>query len=307
MERTNTAEGYDYLTSETGELVAVSQRTKKVYPALTLTVPVGTTVATPDLKDMKREAMERQEAFNKQKRTDKNETGPFYSIPSTEDFSGISPANAARMVYLCTYMDYEGKLMMSKRTPMRRKDLEGILGLSHAQTWRFFCEVKERGYLTEDDAGNLIPDKNKFKRGKFKRSVIWFQVYIKGVRSLYNATDAGQHKQIGALFSLLPFINTEYNMLCSNPDEKEFDRVNIMNLRQFCEAIGYDPKNLKRKIEELRGITFDVNGRRELFYSVVGDGLNLERSRLYVNPNVLYSGTQYDTVRILGAFCEESG
>ena len=46
---------------------------------------------------------------------------------------------------------------------------------------------------------------------------------------------------------------------------------------------------------------------RELFYSVVGDGLNLERSRLYVNPNVLYSGTQYDTVRILGAFCEESG
>lgn len=297
------AEGYEYYTDETGQQTAVSQRTGEAVPAVTLTVPAGTTVRTPDEQRAGREVLERKRERYFSGKT-KNEDNGFYFIPSTESFDGLPPADAARMVYLCTFMNYKGQLVLSERTPMKHDDLEEVLGLSHAQTWRFFREVTEKGYLLEDGEENLFPDRNHFRRGKFKRSGTWYQkIYVKGVRSLYRATDSGQHKQIGTLFSLLPFVNIEHNVLCHNPEEKNFDKIQFMNLRQFCEAIHYNVNGLKRKLRELREITFDVDGHKERFYSVVGDGLDLEGSQLYVNPNILYSGEHPEKVHILGSFC----
>ena len=296
------AEGYEYYTDETGQQTAVSQRTGEAVPAVTLTVPAGTTVRTPDEQRAGREALERKRGKYFSGKNE-NEGGKFYFIPSTENFEGLLPASAARMVYLCTFMNYDERLMLSERTPMKSGDLEEVLGLSHAQTWRFLCEVTEKGYLWEDGEGNLRPDQIRFRRGRLTKNGGWYRIYCKGVQSLYRAADSGQHKQIGALFSLIPFVNVEHNVLCHNPGEKNFDKIQFMNLRQFCKAIHYNVNGLKRKLRELREITFDVDGHKERFYSVVGDGLDLEGSQLYVNPNILYSGEHPEKVQILGSFC----
>ena len=44
---------------------------------------------------------------------------------------------------------------------------------------------------------------------------------------------------------------------------------------------------------------------RERFLSIVGDGLDKGSHRLYVNPRVLYSGSDYKQVAILGRFSED--
>ena len=295
------ADGYEYYADEAGQLTAVSLRTGEVVSTITRTVPYGTTFRTPDAQRAAWEARERRrEKYFSGK--NENESGEFYFIPSTENFEGLLPASAARMVYLCTFMNYKGQLMLSERTPMTSGDLEEVLGLSYEQAWRFRREATKTGYLLEDGEGNLFPDRKRFRRGKLTKSGRWYRIYCKGVQSLYRAADSGQHKQIGALFSLLPFVNVEHNVLCYNPEEKNFDKIQFMNLRQFCEAIHYNVNGLKRKLRELREITFDVDGHKERFYSVVGDGLNLMESHLYVNPDILYSGSNAEGVRLRGDY-----
>jgi hypothetical protein len=300
------AEGYDYTAKDDGTFVAVSQRTGEISSVVNITAPSGSYVITPDAQQARKEAEERErkEYFGAIGR-DRSEK--FYFIPSSESFDGLSPADVTRMIYLCTYMNYDGRLMKSERVPMMREDIEDVLGLSHAQTWRFWCAVTDKGYLAEDGNGGLFPDRKRFRKKAMKRGGIWYQkIYVKGVRSLYKSSDVRQHGQIGALFALLPYVNIEHNVLCYNPEEKDLDGVSFMNLRQFCEAIHYDVKGLKRKLRELREITFDVGGHKERFYSVTGDGVDLEASRLFVNPNILYSGTNPEAVRTLAAFCDLS-
>lgn len=44
---------------------------------------------------------------------------------------------------------------------------------------------------------------------------------------------------------------------------------------------------------------------RERFLSIVGDGLDKGKHRLFINPRVLYSGSDYKQVAILGRFSED--
>ena len=180
---------------------------------------------------------------------------------------------------------------------MRKKDLEKVLGLSRAETWRFWKTVTGAGYLSEDETGKLFPDKRKFWRGRIKNHEQYVRIYIHNVRSLYKAVSVSQHKLVGTLFSFLPYINIEHNVLCYNPEEKEFDSIEWMTLRQFCEAINYDVKGLKRKLCEMRKLNFDVDGHRERFYYVTNDGIDITESHLFVNPNVLYAGSNHESVR----------
>lgn len=292
------AEGYDFRTTENGEREAVSQRTGEITAVSTVEVPAGSYVITPDQQRARREEIERKRGRSKEN---------FYYVPTTEDFKDIPPADAARMVYLCTFLSYDdGRLMLTNRTSMKRGDLEKTLGLSHAETWRFWETVISAGYLSEDDMGNLFPNKEKFWRGKIKNNERYVRIYFKGVRSLYKSVSVNQHKLVGTLFSLLPYVNIEFNILCFNPEEKDFDSVELMTLRQFCEAIHYDVKGLKRKLRDMRKLGFDVDGHKERFYYVANDGIDIEGSHLFVNPNILYAGSNYESVRSYVRHCELS-
>ena len=97
---------------------------------------------------------------------------------------------------------------------MNRVDLPGVLGLSKRHTVNFWKEVNSQ-YVSEDEGGYLVLNDDVFKRGRLKRkqSIPYQQFYIDGVRKLYKAASVSQHKQLGYLFSMLPYISEEYNLL----------------------------------------------------------------------------------------------
>ena len=103
---------------------------------------------------------------------------------------------------------------------------------------------------------------------------------------------------------MLPFINIEYNMLCKNPLEENLDDVEVLTVKEFCEIIGYDYSQISRLANIYKQITFDVKGRQERFCSFVTDGLDLANGQIFVNPRILYSGTDYVKVQVLGKFCQ---
>lgn len=66
------------------------------------------------------------------------------------------------------------------------------------------------------------------------------------MRKLYIMVQPSQHKHLGYLFKMLPYVNLEYNVLCHNPLESNLDDIQLMTVSEFCGAIGYDISNWHR-------------------------------------------------------------
>jgi hypothetical protein len=231
--------------------------------------------------------------------------GGFYFVATDGATDGryeVAQATMARLVYLATYLGYDGRLYTTERTPMVRKDLQAVLGLSRAQTYRFWGEVSSL-YVFEDEDG-LRMGNQWFCRGKLSPGGRYQQFYRRAVRQLYHATPVSRHGRLGCVFQILPLLNIEYNIVCHNPMETCLDKVKPLTLDEFCVAVGSDPAHRSRIYSEYKTIKFSVGGDEERFCSFITDGGDLDTAQVVVNPHVLYHGRHPQQVEMIGKFCE---
>lgn len=300
--------GYEFITDpETGQRLAVRSATGEVSQARTIEVPVGTISYTPEQQE-KYKARKQAEFGRNLKAAmlamQRDELGYYYYTSTERNFDGMTPATLARLIYLCTYLQYDSDyLYMTKRTPMREGDLSKVLNLSRNTVAAFINEAN--AYLSVLDDRRLSVDTGAFRRGTLPKGKhgCFQRVYIDWVRKLYHATPPCKHRYLGYIFLMLPYVNIEHNILCFNPNEIELENVRAITLSDFCQAIDYDISHASRLRKEYAKISFNVNGREEKFCSFVFDGGNPNTSKIYVNPHILYSGKNYAHVEILGAFC----
>lgn len=301
-----TMQGYEYIADEsTGKTMAVRRSTGEISEAVNITVPYGSIIYTPESQEQYKERKE-QERRNELRRLTCKPLGSFYFVPVSERFANIAPETVTRLIYLNTFVGYDNKLMLTKRTAMKRKDLTGVLNVSKSTVSRFWKEVSP-AYITESDSGLIFSNNIIFKRGSIKTSKEYVQYqkfYINGIRTLYEATERSNHRQLGYLFKLLPFINLEYNMLCCNPLETAIEKIELISIADFCKMIGYDIAHLNKLMYIYRSIQFEVGGRYERFCAITYDGVNKNNAKIFVNPHILYCGSDYNKVEILGAFCK---
>lgn len=232
--------------------------------------------------------------------------GYFYFARQQEQFTHISPESVSRLIYLNTYMSFNGnKLMLTERTPMKRSDLSKVLGLSASTVSRFWKEVSP-AYIVEQKDGLVFANHDVFIRGSLSKTSERFQkFYIDGVRRLYNSVPRANDRQLGYLFKLLPHINIEYNLICRNPLEKDIERVELVSLADFCNMVGFDVAHVSKLLRIYSNIRFDVGGRTERFCAIAYDGVHKSGAKIIVNPHILYSGSDYSKVEVLGVFCTD--
>lgn len=297
--------GYDYIKVDDGTVKAVNRYTGEIDDAITVTVPRGTTFLTPQQQEelRNRKERERRRFFAKTAKGVK-----FYFVSRGGELKGMSPETVARLIYLISYIRLEenkqkDNLLMWKRRPMKREDLPSVLSVSPATVTKFWSEVYP-DYISENNEGLLFNNSDLFIKGRgLTKSSLKF--FVKGIQELYRITPATKHRYLGYLFQLLPYVNIEYNILCHNPLETELDEIEPMSLAEFCDLIDYDKSNLSRLLKVYRNLRFSTDGQQsERFVSFVYDGLNRDNAKVFINPNILYSGTQGDKVAVLGAFCQ---
>lgn len=297
--------GYDYIfNEETGKYDAINRATGEVTPAVIHLLPAGTLCYTPESQERykKRKAEERKEKFRRLKN---NELGKFFFTPISESFNGLTPETVTRLIYLNTFIGYDNKLKLTERTPMKYKDIQDVLKTSKSTTLRFWKEVTPK-YLGTDSEGNVISNCNIFKKGVIKdgeKVVSCQRLYIEGIRRLYEAVELRNHRQLGFFFKLLPFINIEYNLICRNPHETDLERIELISMEEFCAFIGYDIAHVSKLINIYSCIRFNVGGRMEKFCAITCNGNNRQSARIFINPHILYCGSDYTKVEVLGAFC----
>lgn len=87
--------------------------------------------------------------------------------------------------------------------------------------------------------------------------------------------------------------------MCFNPLEADYEKIETMTLQDFCNIIGYNINQASRLLNIYKKIRFN-NGQR--FCNFVNDGLERNNSNIFINPRVLYSGSDYRKVEALGIF-----
>lgn len=306
------AKGYDYVMEEcTGKILAVQRTTGAVLDTVATIVPVGSITYTPEQQEeyKRRKELERQLEEAKMlrglQRGCNDPLGYFYFVKKQAPLSNISPESLTRLVYLNTYMNYENKLMFSERTPIKSADLPALLGVSSSTVSRFLKEVCPI-YLAEQEDGLMFANNDIFKRGRLsQRTEAHQKFYIEGIRRLYTTSARRNDRQLGYLFKLLPYINIEYNLICRNPLETDINKIELISVADFCEMVGYDVAHVNKLLKIYNSILFDVDGHLERFCAIAYDGIHKAGAKIIINPHILYSGSDYSKVEVLGVFCTD--
>lgn len=301
---------------DAGVVWAVSQDTGEIIETMPVMVPAGTSVMTPDDYTKWREQKERQKARaekeatyqerKKLRRETTNKYGNFFSVLCSYDFPDLTPEDAARLIYLLTYINYDQRIMRTQKIQMRYSDLPAILGVSRPTAIKFWKAVSKK-YLAKDDNGGIYVSNPNIFRGKIPSEILGEQVikfYFNGIRRLYNIIPSKQLRYFGNIIKILPFVNIEWNVLCRSNYETDLDKIEPLSVAELCEMLGYDPHNYDRFRKVYKKILFNVDGEEEYFLSYVSNG-DSGTERMFINPKILYGGSDYRKVEVLGAFTKK--
>ena len=296
--------GYIYYYDDLGNYCALNQHTGEITEAVMTSVPVGSRIRTPEQTKAYIDKVKKEEA-EYLRRKEMGELGNFFFLMCRE-FDDLSVSTAARLFYLCTYLNYENEFMLSQRTHMKKSDLQRVLGVSKRTAYDFFNEVSEK-YIIEDSEGLKLASSDIIKGKLGFPGKSYIKCFNDSIRKVYRSLEPSKHRYLGYVFMILPFINTEYNILCWNPTETEYEDIEGMTIAEFCEIVGYSPKKYKTLMKIYSEITFKFKGHEEYFLSFAfNPKLKLEESRIFVNPRILYSGSDIRKVLSNGFFRVES-
>ena len=186
---------------------------------------------------------------------------------------------------------------------MQKSDLEKMLRLSRSTVYSFLAEVWDK-YLFADESGNLYMSKD-FVRGTIRGHTddgAYQKFYIDALRELYTQTSSKRHRYLGKIFALLPYINIEYNILCWNQYETDINKIEKIDLGELAVLINYDKSQCARLRMIYDQMTFPWKGNNQKFCSFVASGRELNSFQIFVNPHIVYSGSAWRRVEMLGAF-----
>ena len=224
-----------------------------------------------------------------------------------DTFPDMPPAHLTRLMYLATFSGYNGNLIGDNRKALTKSIIQKKMGLSKPVFYKFWDDMVSRGILV-DEGVSVYLNKDIFFKGQMTNQMIASystvtRIYIKGIRELYEKATVSSHATLSYLFRVLPFVNHQHNIVCTNPFETDVQEIRAMTLGEFADIIGYDRHNIRRLMKQLFNTTFMVGDKETRAINFTfGKDMSSEEMKLYINPSVYYAGDYDEKVEILKAF-----
>jgi len=241
------------------------------------------------------------EKYNAYVRQSAKEHGGFTFVNTMCDLTVSDPATIGRLAYLSTYLDFDNQaLLKGQDYPICKSDLSHILQISKPTAAKFYDDAIASGLLLDHGAEGLYLDKV-FFRGFTNKNDKPTRLYINTVRDLYNRLKSSQHHRFGYVVQLIPFINREWNILCHNPFEAESQSINPMSLKQLCQKLCLNVEHSTRLTKAITSPVFSFNGQEQQLCAIVPTNTNYgKQSTVYVNPHLIYGGSDFAKVEGIG-------
>lgn len=208
-----------------------------------------------------------------------------------------------RLIQLANHVTFGGKLFDENRNEIKKSSLSKIWDTksrnSINETYNILMEC---GYIYESEEGYIMISEDLIVKGAiedFKKlhkaddSLTYTRVFSNNVKDMYEGTKPTQRKQLANLFKVLPFINFKHNVFCSNPMEKDFDKLELLTWTDLARICGYeDDKQVARFKKDLWNLK--IYGA-----DTIGQFSCTSGYYICVNPKVYYSGDNVEDVEFL--------
>lgn len=225
------------------------------------------------------------------------------------DKLNLDRANIARLIYLSTYIDYNDRqenLLIKydqhkQINPMTRADIKKVLGLGDTAFKSFMADMRKNELIYEAEKKFYI-NQDYFSKGKIQyEGKDYTRIYISPTRFLYEKSKPKQHKQLSYIFQLIPYMNFETNILCSNPSESDFYKLEKLNLKQICEILEVSTKtkqSMSKFKNEILKFTVNINGNEYAFltHAKIQNAYGI-KDYFVINPQITWQGNNVDLVK----------
>lgn len=191
-----------------------------------------------------------------------------------------------RFLYLCTFMNYKNYLeygnSKGENKLMIKNDLFEVLKLSRKETYNTIDYLIKNDLIKYDELGYIIVNEDISKRGKLsKKSIEIARIFDDYIKKLYEESLPKEHKKLGLLIKLLPYVHFSLNVICENPHEEKEELIKPYNLTQITKLLGYSTtQRLKRGLMDIK-----VNGEPVIMISKINN-----KNMVVVNPKIYYKG-----------------
>ena len=200
-----------------------------------------------------------------------------------------------RYIYLCTFSDYENRLITKKgniKTPIYESDLQYILSLGRTETHKTKTILLESELIIIDEDKIIHINDSYCKRGTIRknRKVGKSRMFDNAIREIYNKSKPTEHKKLALLIALLPYCNLKFNMICKDPSEEIVDCIKPYSLKEL--SILLECSNTSRLKKDLLELT--VGGEQVIMFHE-----GKQAKIITINPKVFYSGTAIEELEWL--------
>lgn len=221
----------------------------------------------------------------------------------------LEPQEATRLMYLSTYVSYDNNILKyDNGVVMKKKDIKKVMNLSDSMCRRFIDNMIKKGYLIEVEFGYQI-NKSIIHKGSDKERLLsdterYSKIYIQAMRKMYMSVEPRQHKFLGYVFQMLPYVNIYHNILCYNPYEKNEEYIKYINMIQLCEHLGLSHDNVTRFRKNAEKVLFEFNGTLQHFmcYVLGAEDESKNQGMIIINPNILYGENEINRQDALVTF-----
>jgi len=207
-----------------------------------------------------------------------------------ERFPSLNNADIARLMYLGTYIAWNtGRLQYDNGKVINREGFEKLTGLSRKRARELFSRYCQEGIISESE-GALFMNPTVFFRGNIKSiqshtaDLQHTRMFKKTVRDLYDLSNGRTVGQLALVYSVLPFLNFETNIVCHNPDETDSERLQPMNIESLAELLGYaNAAKLKMTMNRVK-----IDGK--VVFGFFENTNDRRQKGITVNPRVVFGG-----------------
>lgn len=194
-----------------------------------------------------------------------------------------------RFIYLSTFTNYKGYIEfgLSKRDGVliKKKNIQEILKLKRTETYNTIKYFEENNMIYYDEEGFVMINTNISKRGKLNKAedrLNHSRIFDEHIRELYENSSSKEHKTIGIMLKLLPYVHFKTNIICSNPNEEDCSRIKPLKLNEILEIINAS----KTSIRTLMSFKI-MNGTESAFMKTSNAFI---KNFYIINPRITYKG-----------------
>lgn len=224
----------------------------------------------------------------------KETCGGFYFNFYKRLLNKIEPQYLTRFLYLCTYLDYEGRFVKklgNRNVCIKENELQHMLNLSVRETFNTKKSLIDNELISIVD-GVIYVNKKYCKKGDIVKNsnVEKVRMFDYGIKHIYETSLKTEHKKLALLFQLLPYINLRWNVVCKNPEETILENIKPYSIKEL--KILLNQTNITR----LKNNLLNLRVGKE---AVVMINSVMNKDLLTINPKVYYKGVKIDELSYL--------